>query len=290
MNGTAQLRYSDILQNLKGFDDWLGRLGVPVRQADRAHHVIRVLEEAERAFQSGTNRARMSKSDYLFGLTEALELHDVYLAFHRHPPQQLRERLTRALSGPSLPEAETAISRDGRNVMFELALGAEWALCGANVELLEPDLVLKMPDRRYLVACKRPERDHGIRAAVRSAASQLRSALASAPDNTFGIVAVCISRLLNRGNAYFSGSDEQLSDLVNMLMDRHRKNWRTTDFHPRNAAILFYAHTPADWGNGLFRLSAVRMGPTRREEPIHRNLRDDMTKLYFNRDDDEARR
>jgi len=50
-------------------------------------------------------------------------------------PQQLRERLTRALSGPALPEAETAISRDGRNVMFELALGAEWALCGANVEL-----------------------------------------------------------------------------------------------------------------------------------------------------------
>ena len=112
------------------------------------------------------------------------------------------------MSGPALPEGETAISRDGRNIMFELALGAEWAFCGADVELLEPDLLLKMPDWRYLVACKRPERDHGIRAAVRSAASQLRSALASTPDNTFVIVAVCISRILNRGNAYFSGSYE----------------------------------------------------------------------------------
>ena len=83
---TAHLRYADILRNLKGLDDWLQQLGVPVRQADRAHHAIRVLEEAERAFQSGTNRSRMSKSDYLFGLTEALELHDVYLAFHRHRP------------------------------------------------------------------------------------------------------------------------------------------------------------------------------------------------------------
>jgi hypothetical protein len=30
------------------------------------------------------------------------------------------------------------------SVMFELALGAEWALCGAEVELLEPDLLLKV--------------------------------------------------------------------------------------------------------------------------------------------------
>jgi hypothetical protein len=80
-------------------------------------------------------------------LTEALELHDVYLAFHEHPSQQLCERLTRALSGPALLEAETASSRDGRTVMFEWALGAEWALGGADVELLEPDLLLKTPDR-----------------------------------------------------------------------------------------------------------------------------------------------
>ena len=86
MNGTAQLRYAGILQNLKGFDDWLRRLAVPVRQADRAHHAIRVLEEAERAFQSGTNHAGMSKSDYLFGLTAALELHDVYLTAIKKEP------------------------------------------------------------------------------------------------------------------------------------------------------------------------------------------------------------
>ena len=126
----SQLRCADILQNLQGFDDWLRRLGVPARQADRAHRAIRVLEKAERAFLNGTNQADgISQSDYLFGLTEALELHDVYLAFRDYPPQQLCERLTRALSGPALPESETPTSRDGRIVMFELALGAEWALC-----------------------------------------------------------------------------------------------------------------------------------------------------------------
>ena len=84
MNGTAQSDTLIFCKIFTGFDDWLRRLGVPVRQSDRAHHVIRVLEETERAFQSGTNHAGMSKSDYLFGLTEALELHDVYLAFNRH--------------------------------------------------------------------------------------------------------------------------------------------------------------------------------------------------------------
>jgi hypothetical protein len=166
--------------------------------------------------------------------------------------------------------------------MFELALGAEWALCGADVELLEPDLVLKTLDRGYLIACKRPDHEHSIRAAVRSGASQLRSALPSAPNSYFGIIAVCVSRVLNRGNAYFSGGYEQLSDLINMLMETHRTDWRTTEFHPRNIAVLFYAHTPADWGNGLFRLSAVRCGPTLREESVHQNLRDDMARLYSN--------
>ena len=171
-------------------------------------------------------------------------------------------------------------SRDGRNVMFELALRAEWALCGAEVEFLQPDLFLKVPDRGYLIACKRPERERSIRAAVRSAASQLRSALPSAPNNYFGIIAVCISRVLNRGNAYFSGSYEQLSGLVNMLMGRHRTDWRTTEFHPCNIAVLFYAHTPADWGNGLFRLSAVQSGQLFARNRSHQNLRDDMTNLY----------
>ncbi len=198
----AQLCYSDILTNLKGFDDWLDQLGVPVRSTDRAHYVLRVVERAQHAFLDGANKAEgVSKSDYLFGLTEALELHDVYCAFRRHPSPPLRGRLIRALSGPALPAAETAKNRDGRNVMFELALGAKWLLGGAKVDLIEPDLALRMPNRSYLVACKRPEYEHGIRAAVRDAARQLRSALSSTSTDHFGIIAICLSRVLNRGTA-----------------------------------------------------------------------------------------
>jgi hypothetical protein len=277
-----KIRYATILRNLGGFDDWLTGLGVQVRQSDRAHNAIRILERAEHAFVNRIDGASagISNSEYLFSLTEALELQDVYLAFRNHPTQALRERLTRALSGPVLPEAETPKNRDGRNVMFELALGAEWALLGTPVELLEPDLLLRAPNANYLVACKRPDHEHGIRAAVRSAARQLRSALSASPNNYLGIIAVSLSSALNRGRAFFAGGYEQLSEHLNVLMAKHRPTWRTTDFHSRNIAILFHAHTPADWGDGLFRLSAALVGPTLREGAVHQGLKDDLTRLY----------
>lgn len=268
MEQSSKVRYLDILRNLAGFDEWLTELGVPVRRSDRAHNAIRILEKAQHAFANRLDGgdAGISNSEYLFGLIEALELQDVYRAFRNHPPQALRERLTRALSGPVLPEAETVKNRDGRNIMFELALGAEWALQGFPVELLEPDLLLRAPNASYLVACKRPDHEHGIEAAVRSAASQLRVALSSSPDNYLGIIAISLSCALNRGRTFYSGRVEQLSELLSVKMTEHRQRWRTINFHPRNIAIHFHAHTPADWGDGLFRLSAALVGPTLSEE------------------------
>ena len=282
MNHTEIIRYQDILRDFDGFDDWLKRLGVPVQLSDRGHNCIRLLQKAERAFQNGLDgeAAHISKSEYLFGLTEALELHDVYLAFRSYPSQELRTRLIRALSGPTLPEAETAKNRDGRNIMFELALGAEWTLCGRDVELQEPDLLLRTPPRNYFVACKRPEHEHGIRAAVKDAARQLREVLHSASADYFGLIAISLSRVLNHGNKFFSGNYEQLSLLLNELMSVQRNNWRTVEFHPRNVAVMFHAHTPADWGSGLFRLSAARIGPVLTEEAVHTSVRDDLTMLY----------
>jgi hypothetical protein len=282
MYRSAQLKYSDILRDLQKLDDWLRAVGVPVRSMDRAHYAIEKLEKAEQAFAAGAEKASgVSKSDYLFALTEALELRDVYDAFRNHPPEQLRDRLVRAFSGPPLPAAETKKNRDGRNIMFELALGAEWALLGGDIDFVEPDLALKMPRRTYLTACKRPESEHGIRAAVKDAAGQLRAALTQTGEDHFGIVAVSLSRILNRGDAYFAGNYERLSELLNGLVATHRPGWRSTEFHPRSIAVAFYAHTPANWGQGLYRLSAMRIVEAFGENTEdHRNLKSDLSDLY----------
>jgi hypothetical protein len=79
---------------------------------DRAHQTIRVVEKAERAYLDGTNEAKgISKSEYLFAMTEALELRDVHRAFQDHPSQELRDRLERALKEPVLPELEASKTR-----------------------------------------------------------------------------------------------------------------------------------------------------------------------------------
>ena len=281
MNYSARVRYAELLRDLEGLDDWLVDLGIPPQQTDRTHRSINVLERAELAYasQSDAETAGISKSEYLFSLTEAFELRDVYLAFRNHPPEQLRERIARALSGPILPENETEKNRDGRNVMFELALGAEWTLCGGTVQLVEPDLLLRMPNQIYLIACKRPERESSVRASIRDAARQLRSALGTS-GNALGVIAISFSRILNPGKRFFAGTFEDLSNLLNQLMLKHRQSWQTTDFHPRNVAILFHCHTPADWGEGLFRLSASRMGPSLLEAHVHDNIRNDLERLY----------
>lgn len=282
MSHSARLRYAAILDDLRGFDEWLISLGVSVQQTDRVHRSISVLEKAEHAFVNGMDGAAagVSKPEYLFGLTEALELRDVYVAFKNYPSEQLRNRLVRALDGPASPADETQKSRDGRNVMFELALGSEWARSGASIQLLEPDLFVKTPTAEYFVACKRPSNERRIKDAVRSAAGQLRSVLDSSSKASLGVIAISVAHILNRGRMYFPGSYDQLSALVNLLLDSHLSTWQTVDFHSRNIAVLFHAHTPADWGEGLFRVSASIVGPTRRDRPIPQNFRDSVELLY----------
>ena len=95
------------------------------------------------------------------------------------------------------------------------------------------------------------------------------------------MIALSLSRILNRGDAYFAGNYDQLSNLLNEFMAVHRSEWRSVDFHVRNIAVFFYAHTPANWGEGLYRLSAIRiMEAFGNYGQHHRNLESDLANLY----------
>jgi hypothetical protein len=283
MSQSSTVSYADILRDLSGFDEWLSTMGVPIRDSDRAHNAIRILEKAQYAFTNGLedSEAGVSKTEYLFGLTEALELRDVYQTFRNNTSQELRKRLIRALSGPALPEAETEKNSDGRNIMFELAFGAEWAEKGAKIELCEPDLGAKLQNRYYLVACKRPNTEDGVTSAVKDAGRQLRSALTSAPDSCLGLIVISFSRILNRGTKFFSGSYDDLSELLNGMLTRNRQTWNDFSFHPNTIAIIFHMHTPANWGQGLFRMAAMRVDPfnSTAQKDIN-DLKNDLENLY----------
>jgi hypothetical protein len=172
-------KYSDLLHHIEGFDDWLRSLGLTPRPDDWIHQAFETHRMADTATRKGRETGEYSKieGEHLFPLTEALEAHDIFLAFEKEPSEVLAQTLGRALSGPAQPVAENQKNSDGRNVWFELALAADWKLRGATVRLGEPDLQLFRENKKILIACKRPGSEHSIRSNIRAAISQLNDNL-----------------------------------------------------------------------------------------------------------------
>jgi len=252
-------KFADLIAELAGLDCWLEDLGLKSKQ-DRVHFAIDVLHQAENAFQrmraTGEPARAGNVDNYIFGICEALEIRDIYLAFRDEPKDKLAPILERALSGPHRPADETERNTDGRNIAFELALGAELKLRGADVTLAEPDLRVSTAGGTYLLACKRPAREQSIRAAIRSASQQLDENLQNSDQDVFGVMTISVSRILNPGTLFFGGHLERFGDRVQALLaDHNRDSERAIMRHPSICAILFHAATPNNQGDGLFRMS-----------------------------------
>jgi len=248
-------RFADLLADLEGIDCWLQQLGLE-RKQDRAHYAINVLREAERGFQQFRDTGQPARvghvDDYIFGICEALEVHDIYDAFSQEPRDRIGPRLDRALSGPHRPAQENENNADGRNIGFELALGAELRLLGATIALEEPDLQLVCGANRYLLACKRPARRQGIESCLRGARRQLEANLQGADDNTYGVAVISVGRILNPGTLYFAADNERLGDRVQALLHENARHCcEVVRRHPAICGVLFHAATPADRGDGL---------------------------------------
>jgi hypothetical protein len=248
-----KFKYSDLLADLEGFDPWLLNLGLKVIKNDRIHQAFAVLRMAEEASRNGRETGQYSavRGEHLFPLIEALEAYEIFMAYRADSSSVLSSSLKRALSGPVQPSMENERNRDGRNIWFELVLAAEWKLRGAQVHLGEPDLRLVHNNTRFLIACKRPAREESVRANIRAAISQLNENLKSAPKDTFGVVSISLSYVLNNGTKYWTGEIEQLGDLLHQQMVRYRSVWQSAEADSRICAILFHAATPSDLGKDV---------------------------------------
>ena len=238
--------YSDLLQHLEGFDAWLTRLGLRPRPNDRIHAALKVLRRAEEVSRKGRETgiySNIQPGDW-FAVIEALEAHDVFLAFQNDPSPAVAGALKRALSGPLHPIHENSKNRDGRNIWFELALAAEWRLRGASVCIGEPDLHLTRDDIQFLVACKGPATIESIEVNLREAIKQLRHNLDISPCGAFGVAAISLSCAVNPGDKVFSGEIQGLGMLLNSVFDQHRPYLISVE-DSRICCVLFHLATPA---------------------------------------------
>lgn len=258
MSPIRRYRYADILADLEGIDDWLARMGLP-RRNDRIRFAIDVLRRAEAGLRATQENQQPEvigdQENYSFGICEALEIRDIYLAFKDEPPEQIAGILGRALSGPHHPRNENDRNHDGRNIGFELAFGADLKLRGLAVELAEPDLNLVIENQRYLIACKRPRRRESIPTAIRMAARQLRENLRRAAPGTHGVIAISVSWILNPGIYFFVEHLERLGDRGQELLEANMEECRTSNRRGDVSATLFHVSTPSDQQGLLTRMT-----------------------------------
>jgi hypothetical protein len=190
-----------------------------------------------------------------FPIIEALEAHDVFTAFQNEPSPAVGAALKSALSGSVQPIDESPKNRDGRNIWYELALAAEWRLRGAAVIVEEPDLRLTRDKITFLVACKRPAKEQSIHANIHDAIEQLQHNLNKTPKGTFGVAAISLGCVFNRGDKVFSGEMNALGDLLENELDKHRRYLRSVD-DPRICCVMFHVATPSVGGEKVDLLRA----------------------------------
>lgn len=252
-------KYPDLLHRLKGFDPWLASLGLTPRPNDRIHEAFKILRRADQASREGHETGTYSyiqPGDW-FLIMEALEAHDVFTAFQNDPSVAFTAELKRALSGPILPVDEGPRNRDGRNIWFQLALAAEWKLRGASVRVEEPDLSLTRDRITFLVACKRPANQQSIGVNIHDAIKQLQRNLERTLPGAFGVAAISLSRVFNRGDMVFSGEMNGLGGLLNDELGKHERYLLSVN-DPRICCVMFHVATPSLGGEDVDLIRASR--------------------------------
>lgn len=198
----------------------------------------------------------MQINNYMDGLFEALEIHDIVEAFHGDSSPALKAKLMRALCGPISPLDEQPKNSDARNTMFELSLAADWKNAGSEVEVGEPDIKFRTPGALFHTECKRPFSENSVRKNIEEAASQLGKELnKSGNELDYGIVAVSLSRVFTKGNlgcyAPAGMGREIIGEALADMLDENTRSWglrRFREMHPRIVAVMFHLAAPWDIG------------------------------------------
>lgn len=247
--------FDETLQVLESLDPWLESLAIKVQRNDRWHEALKMLvraREARRLIENGGTRDYIA--NYVPGLFDATEIHEIVRAFAGQTSPALKEAVKRALSGPISPLSEQPKNSVARNATFELALAAGWKNGGASVVLAEPDILLGLAETMFLVACKRPFYESSVWPNIEDAAYQLAREL-DKPGNekAFGIVAISVSRVFTQGDRLCFADAHAGRAFVNAtladLIEAHGREWgrsRFKELHEKIVAVMFHLAVPWD--------------------------------------------
>lgn len=220
--------YETIFEQYSAEIQWMNGLGIKLTPG-RTLHYQRILGYWKDVYKSAsTEEGREVFPDLVSAMFEIFDFVSIYKAFHRVPPDLLSsvvEKLRKGVNGPFNAVDETPESTAARNFLFEATVAAKMHRPDLGVEAIldaKSDTGIRINGKKIWVECKRVTTVEKIESNVRKASSQLEKLLARKLGSGHrGIVAIDISKILNRGDKIFvAQNDNELLASVGRKLDQ----------------------------------------------------------------------
>jgi len=241
--------YETIFKKYSAALRWMEALGIKLGPG-RTSHYERIIGYWKDAYKNATvHEGQEIFPDFVSSMFEVFEFVNIHKAFHALPNHEVKaivEKLQKGVNGPVNATSETPESSAARNFLFEAAVAAKAHRPDGGVEAIldaRSDTGISIGSKKIWVECKRVTTVEKIESNVRKASSQLERIFADEVGSGHrGIVALDVSKILNRGDSIFmTSNDSTLLTSVNQLMDdfikEHYHIWERI-YERRNKKII----------------------------------------------------
>lgn len=220
--------YEAIFEQYTAAMRWMAGLGIKL-DPGRTSYYEKLVGYWKDAYKTASaDEGRQIFPDFVSSMFEIFDFVSIYKAFENVPARQLTsviEKLQKGVNGPINAADETLESTAARNFLFEAAAAAKAHRPDKGIEAIldaRSDTGISLNGWKLWIECKRVTTLERIESNARKASSQLETVLAGEIGSGHrGIVAMDVSKILNRGDKIFvTKNDDELLASVDRMMDR----------------------------------------------------------------------
>lgn len=194
--------YREVTDHLFELEHWLQNMKVPVGRIALYRKSMERLTAVHAAGKIAETFSRDDVQSTILTFPEIAEFEFIRQHLTPEIDRDLPSKLATAASGPELTRAENPkrSTNRPRNILFELTIAATLVSAGFTLEPAgDCDLRTSFEGRPVLIECKRPQWSNNVERAIKDGMGQLQKRLATGPAGRFGILALCVSKVLTAG-------------------------------------------------------------------------------------------
>ena len=252
--------YQDILESREDYKALVKRLGIEdsISPHNRIYQAFDLIERFIPVYQDKIKSEQFIKTyntnaELDYALSEMLELKYILdnLDKYKQDDEVLAKKIKVLSSGSLSPVNESVTNNESRNVQFELSLLCDFlnVVMEAYLQEPNPDILLIVDERHYVIECKRLSSAKKLNANVKDAMKQVKKTLSSKQPSYIGVVAISVNRLINDPEYLLASYSPQtaytyISEQLEQLVHRHKEIWKKKSRLPGKrlpAVILHYS-------------------------------------------------